>query len=58
MPMTTTLVLTVLTLLCALMAQRLAISRGRKPFPWMLAAVTFGPFPLIPLALLSKRSGA
>ncbi len=52
------IVLTGLAIICAFAAQRLAMSQGRKPLPWMIAALSFGPFALIPLALMSKHSHA
>jgi hypothetical protein len=51
-------VLTILAIICTYAAQRFALSQGRKPLPWMIAAITFGPFALIPLALLAKYSHA
>ncbi len=56
MPLSTFIVLTALATACAFTAQRLAISQERKPLPWMIAALSFGPFALIPLALMSKHS--
>jgi len=47
-------VITVFTLLCIWVAQRLAVIQGRKPRPWMVAAALLGPLPLIPLAMLRK----
>jgi hypothetical protein len=41
----------VLTILSVVAAQRLAKQQGRKALPWMIAAATLGPLPLIPLAL-------
>ena len=58
MPLSAYLVLTGLAIICAYAAQRLAISQGRNPLPWMVAAVSFGPFALVPLALLTKQSHA
>jgi hypothetical protein len=55
MPIGAYAVLALLAALSAFAAQRLAVSQGRNPLPWVVAAVSFGPFPLIPLALLSKR---
>lgn len=55
MPISVFAVLAVLTLLSARAAQRLAVMQGRKALPWMVAALSFGPLPLIPLALLNKR---
>ncbi len=46
--------ITIFTLLCIWVAQRLALSRVRKPRPWMVAAAFLGPLPLIPLVLLHK----
>jgi hypothetical protein len=40
-----------LTIFSVIAAQRLAKQQGRKPLPWMIAAATLGPLPLIPLAL-------
>jgi hypothetical protein len=55
MSLSVTAVLFVLTLLSVRAAQQLAVVRGRKPVPWMVAALSLGPLPLIPLALLQKR---
>ncbi len=57
MSITAYAVLAVLSLLCMMAAQRLAAVQGRRTMPWMVAALAFGPFPLIPLALLHKRVG-
>jgi hypothetical protein len=46
---------TVLAILSVWAAQRLAAAQGRKPLPWMVAALSLGPLPLIPLALLRKK---
>lgn len=51
MPMVLYLTFAVLTILSVIAAQRLAKQQGRKPLPWMIAAATLGPLPLIPLAL-------
>lgn len=58
MPLSAYIVLTVLAIICAFAAERLAQSQGREPLPWMVAAISFGPFALIPLALLAKRAHA
>jgi hypothetical protein len=58
MPISAYIILTVLAIICAYAAERLALSQGRRPLPWMVAAITFGPFALIPLALLAKHSRA
>ncbi len=44
-----------LAILSVLAARQLAAAQGRKPLPWMVAALSFGPLPLIPLALLQKK---
>jgi hypothetical protein len=51
MPASLYITLAVLTVLSVLGAQRLARRQGRNPLPWMVAAATLGPLPLIPLAL-------
>ena len=51
MPMALYFVLAVLTVSSVLAARRLARKQGRSPLPWMVAAATLGPLPLIPLAL-------
>lgn len=51
MPMALYIAFAVLTILSVIAAQRLAKQQGRKPIPWMVAAATLGPLPLIPLAL-------
>ena len=51
MPIALYLMLAALTILSVIAAQRLAKQQGRKPLPWMIAAATLGPLPLIPLAL-------
>ena len=56
MPLSAYIVLTGLAIICTFAAERLALSQGRKPLPWMVAAFSVGPFALIPLALLAKRS--
>lgn len=48
-------VLSVLAVLSVWAARRLAVTQGRRPLPWMVAALSLGPLPLIPLALLQKR---
>ena len=58
MPLSAYIVLTALAIICTFAAERLALSQARKPLPWMVAALTFGPFALIPLALLANRSHA
>jgi hypothetical protein len=51
MPASLYVIVAVLTVLSVLAAQRLAKHQGRNPLPWMVAAATLGPLPLIPLAL-------
>jgi hypothetical protein len=58
MPLSAYIVLAGLTIICAFAAQRLAMSKERKPLPWMIAALWLGPFALIPLAFMSKHSHA
>jgi len=41
--------------LCANVARRMALSRGRPPKKWALWAAMWGPVPLTILALLPKR---
>lgn len=55
MPLSATAAFTVLAILSVMAARRLAAVQGRKPLPWMVAALSLGPLPLIPLALLQKR---
>jgi len=45
------ILLSVLTILSVFAARRLAKRQGRNALPWMIAAATLGPLPLIPLAL-------
>ena len=54
MPMMAYVVFALLAAFCAWGAQRLALNQGRKPLPWMVAAVIFGPFALVPLAILAR----
>lgn len=56
MPLSAYIILTALAILCAFAAERLAQNQGRRPLPWMVAAISVGPFALIPLALLAKRA--
>ena len=51
MPLSAYAFFAVLTVLSVIAAQRIARHQGRRPLPWMIAAATLGPLPLIPLAL-------
>jgi|HubBroStandDraft_5_1064220.scaffolds.fasta_scaffold511222_1 hypothetical protein len=44
-------VLSMLSILSVVAAQRLARHQARRPVAWMIAATFLGSFPLIPLAL-------
>jgi hypothetical protein len=41
--------------LCAHVASRMALGRGRPPKKWAIWAAMWGPIPLVVLALLPKR---
>lgn len=55
MPVSAYVTFAVLSVLCVMAAQRLASAQQRKALPWMVAALSLGPFALIPLALMQKR---
>ena len=44
------------TVLWVWLARRMAIARGRRRLPWMLAAALFGPVPLLVLLIWPKRT--
>jgi hypothetical protein len=45
------------TILCMRACQHLAVARGQKAMPWMVAAAILGPLPLLSLAVMRKRRG-
>ena len=48
-------VFVLLALVFGYAAYRVAEHKGRRPGPWMVAGVFFGPFALLPLLLLRSR---
>lgn len=44
------------TILWVWLARRMAIARGHRPMPWMLAAALFGPLPLLAMLAWPKKA--